>query len=262
MIFCFQTYVNLMSFLWKSSIPYGNQLYRVPSSILRLHRAASKYQSFWNSKFSRYQFLSSSTHLRMPITELVFPSFKPNVDFKPTITEALRHFDGVEGLLLLRLGRIIQANDAPLPVEKSTLLILGKQQIAQRLLLYDTDNTFFLPEWEQISQFETFFASDEFKQFGAKVKPIAAAPAIPQLFEAHTRSIDCTSAILTQIFKLRVADMREKSAAEEAWQNLVKINDSTEASTRKFFHGWGLQNVEGELLGMIGWESTEVSYAM
>jgi hypothetical protein len=64
----------------------------------------------------------------MPVTELVFPTFKPNVDTKPTTTEALKHFDNVEGLLLLKIGNILHANGDSLPAEKSTVLTLGESQ--------------------------------------------------------------------------------------------------------------------------------------
>jgi hypothetical protein len=71
------------------------------------------------------------------------------------------------------------------------------------------------------------------------------------------RSIECTTAPLTQIFKMKVVNMRDRFAVEESWRKLVHLNG---VPTVKSFHGWGRKNVEGEFLGMIGWESQEVSY--
>lgn len=116
-----------------------------------------------------------------------------------------------------------------------------------------------LAEWEQASHFQTFLASDDFKEFISMVKPLVTAPATPQLFEADGRSTACTSAALTQVFKLRVADMGSKTAVEESWRKVLKSDDGSELSTVALFDGWGLNNVEGEFLGMIGWDSVEVS---
>jgi hypothetical protein len=117
----------------------------------------------------------------------------------------------------------------------------------------------FCVEWEKESQFHAFLTSDNYAKFMAHVKPVAAAPAIPQLFLADARSELCTSAARTQMFKLKVADMSNKNAVEDAWHELVHQDGSVRDPS---FQAWGLNNVEGEFLGMIGWDSVEVRSLM
>lgn len=61
----------------------------------------------------------------MPITELVFPTYKPDLDAKPILAKALKHLDNVDGVLLLKLGRILQVNGVDVAVEQSSVLTLG-----------------------------------------------------------------------------------------------------------------------------------------
>lgn len=61
----------------------------------------------------------------MPITEFVFPSLKPNTA-KGVFDPVLSHFRGVEGLLLLKIGKIIRVDGVDAPAENSSVLTIGK----------------------------------------------------------------------------------------------------------------------------------------
>jgi len=74
----------------------------------------------------RPKFFSSSTHNKMPITELVYTLFKPGSPSEATVPKALEHLAGVNGLLLLKHGKVLQVDGADVPAEKSSILTLGK----------------------------------------------------------------------------------------------------------------------------------------
>jgi hypothetical protein len=207
-----------------------------------------------------------SDYANMPITEFVFPSFQPGADYTATVTEALKHFDGVKGLLLLRLGRILQADGVDVPAEKSLVLTLGKffrnvtkaRSVAELVFCSLLTLLHVQIEWEEASNFHKFLGSDNFTEFESKVKPLVAAPPSIELFAADIRSSKCIAATTTQIFKLKAVDENDRMAVEGAWHKLVNPGRGIELPNDNSFQAWGLDNVQGEFLGMIGWDSLEV----
>jgi hypothetical protein len=111
-----------------------------------------------------------------------------------------------------------------------------------------------LIEWDNPASFHTFFPkSDKFQTFVSTIKPFAAAPAIPELYEAEERSIDCTSSPMIQIFKVKASDETER-----AWEKLKEGIKIATANQPSFYHANGIEKDDGTFLGLIGWNSSEV----
>jgi hypothetical protein len=86
------------------------------------------------------------------------------------------------------------------------------------------------------------------------VQPYAARPALPELYEAKSRSNEITSAAVTQIIKTTAS-----TEAKSAWDELIEHIEKSKAVGVKSWHGLGIEEKEGTFLGLIGWASLEVS---
>lgn len=64
----------------------------------------------------------------MTITELVFPSFKPETakEALPVFRDAAKVFDGVSGLLTRNVGHIIRHNGEDISQEHRSVLSIGE----------------------------------------------------------------------------------------------------------------------------------------
>jgi hypothetical protein len=192
----------------------------------------------------------------MPITELVFVSYKTDSEsvaaLKEKESEIFKHFSGVKGLQAKFRGPILEDNGAIVdPKSIRSVLVLGKP--------YETYTNIWLLiskmiEWDDPASFHDFFPkSDNFQSFVSTIKPLVAAPATPELYEADERSIACTSSPIIQIVKAKAGD-----ETTTAWEKLKVSYKTISGSQPNFYHANGIEKDEGSFLGLIGWNSLKV----
>ncbi|KAH0839215.1 hypothetical protein FOPE_05554 [Fonsecaea pedrosoi] len=175
----------------------------------------------------------------MPITELIFPTYKLDAEslaaLKTNESHIFSHLTNVNGLQAAFNGQILEHNGSPVdPKNVRTLLVL---------------------DWVDSASFDAFYPkSEKFQAFINSVKPFVAAPAVPELYEQQERSIACTSTNVTQIFKSTTSDTIEK-----AWEQLKSsIRDQYSiADAPAFYHATGIKNDQGKFLGLIGWQNLQ-----
>lgn len=103
-----------------------------------------------------------------------------------------------------------------------------------------------------MKNFEDFFGGSTFPTLGAKITAHATAPAQPQVFETDLGPHDVFAAAVTEVFRIKLGDAEK---AKLFWNAFTKSipNRNTSISGKSL-------NLEEELfVGIIGWESTEVS---
>lgn len=109
-------------------------------------------------------------------------------------------------------------------------------------------------EWTNAADFHAFYPdSEKYSAFINGVKPIIAAPAVPQLFEANVRSTQCLSSNITQIFRVQ-----SNSGTEEAWKRIEQLLEKSVGEKLPTHHASGIEKDEAVFLGLIGWKSKEV----
>ncbi|OAL35034.1 hypothetical protein AYO20_05749 [Fonsecaea nubica] len=154
----------------------------------------------------------------MPITELIFPTYKLDAEslaaLKTNESHIFSHLANVNGLQAAFNGQILEHNGSPV----------------------DPKN------------------SEKFQAFINSVKPFVAAPAVPELYEQQERSIACTSTNVTQIFKSTTSDTIEK--AWEQLKSSIRDQYSI-ADAPAFYHATGIKEDQGKFLGLIGWQNLQ-----
>ncbi|KAK7413262.1 hypothetical protein QQX98_007850 [Neonectria punicea] len=181
----------------------------------------------------------------MPITEFVFPRLNRD----PVLLQGLKNalppaakatFSDVPGLLSYYRGKVVKA-------EKITE---GADAEHSGLVL--------ALEWDHISSFNTFWASEKFASFRGVMKPYLLGPVAPELFgsDKQSQSGGTTTDKYTQYIK--VGDIKEPNAqVEGAWQALI-VELKRQKSPN--FSAWGVQDTTA-FAGMLGWGSVEESEA-
>ncbi|KAF2648007.1 hypothetical protein K491DRAFT_784364 [Lophiostoma macrostomum CBS 122681] len=175
----------------------------------------------------------------MPITELIFPAFKPAdaLAARSVARTALSVLDNTPGALFHRVGHLLRHN--------------GEDVSAQQRSVVGV-------EWDHASSFHSFFpSSPEFQQFVAQVVPYLAEKPSPRLFKPGTGSERSEAAFtsgLTHIFVSKPAERREE--VQGAWDALVASLKKEERGV-KGWSGWGIEGDDGAWLGVVGWDSIE-----
>lgn len=128
------------------------------------------------------------------------------------------------------------------------------------------------PDWQNAGSFHAFYPkSEQFASFIGKVKPFAAGPAVPELYEQpQERSIACTSSAVTQVIKVKASAGASDGVGgsskdtEDAWAQLVAaIKASTTTTTgAKFYHANGIEKDKDTFLGLIGWSNLQVNHQL
>ncbi|KAJ8099024.1 hypothetical protein POJ06DRAFT_126368 [Lipomyces tetrasporus] len=170
----------------------------------------------------------------MPVTELVFPLYKPDPqsleELKQKENQIFQSFCGVEGLKAAFRGVVLEDNGVAVDPKTRGILVL---------------------DWTDSSSFHTFYpTSPNYASFGTMFTPFVAAPATPELYEAGGRSLSCTSSNFVQIIKVK-----SSKATEEAWKRLEESLREFGIKTPNFYHANGIEKDEGVFLGLIGWRS-------
>jgi hypothetical protein len=110
-------------------------------------------------------------------------------------------------------------------------------------------------EWKDAASFHAIYPESEiFEAFKLAVRPYAARPALPELFESDSQSLLCISATVTQIIKAPISDGLKKG-----WKELEECIKEAGAVEVSFWSGTGIEADKGIFLGLIGWGSLEVS---
>jgi len=107
-------------------------------------------------------------------------------------------------------------------------------------------------------------ASDDFKAFGAQVKPFSLAPPNPQLFETDLGPSAVFASPLSEIFLIKIGEERDAGQVwkvfTDAIKNLDAVGHSNGTHTSiNFIFGTSLNQEEKKSIGAIAWGEIEVS---
>ncbi|GAD97556.1 conserved hypothetical protein [Paecilomyces variotii No. 5] len=173
---------------------------------------------------------------RMPITELVFPSFKKDPETLKALENEWENFKsliGTQGVQAVFRGSILEDNGQSVPAES-----------VRSILVID---------WVDHAAFQGFYPnSDNYKSFIGAFKPLVAAPAVPQLYESQERSIACTSSNVMQVIKAKSGQ-----ETEEKWGRLEEAIRGLAEDRASLYHANGIGKDDGTFLGLIGWKSAK-----
>ncbi|KAK9368565.1 hypothetical protein V1509DRAFT_73810 [Lipomyces kononenkoae] len=166
----------------------------------------------------------------MPITELVFPSYKQDpasiAGLKEKENQIIQSFANIDGLTRFHHGEILEEDG-----------ISVKPESMKRILIL---------KWTDISSFHAFYPkSAQFGAFVNIVKPFMAGPATPELYEQSTPS---TLSTLMQFIRVKQND-----GTEEAWKALGEVV----GHSARFQHAKGVENDSGTFLGLVAWGEWE-----
>ncbi|VUC28853.1 unnamed protein product [Clonostachys rosea] len=171
----------------------------------------------------------------MVVTEIILVSYnqdpKLQEELKQKAPEIFTHFIGVNGLQSLTRGKVVSDDGAPVdPGSGRSALIL---------------------EWDRKESFHDFFPkSPAFQAFAGTMKPFITSPVLPELYESPNPSSSCASANITQFIKVA-----RGSDTENVWGQIKDTISKSKTETPQFYHGSGIEEQEGNFLGLIGWPS-------
>ncbi|CRG89132.1 DNA topoisomerase 2 [Talaromyces islandicus] len=186
---------------------------------------------------SLWTILSGIQKVNMPVTELVFPSYKLDpqslAGLKEKQGQMFQAFSGVPGLEKTYRGVILEEDGASVDAASMrNVLVL---------------------EWDKSASFHDFFPkSVKFEEFVKTIQPFAASPAIPELYEAGTRSVACASSKITQIIKVK-----SNETTEQSWKQLENFVRKSSAETPSFYSANGIEKDKGSFLGLVGWKGLQ-----
>ena len=198
---------------------------------------------------------TSSQRIKMPVTELLFPLYKPESqsleELKQKEQQIFQSFYGVEGLQAAFHGVVLEDNGVAVDPKTRGVLVLGKFPYSYCVNVVLIGGVL---DWTNSSSFHAFYpTSPSYLSFGQTFKPFVAAPATPELYEAGGRSLSCVSSNFTQIIKVK-----SSKATEEAWRRLEESLGEFPIERPSFYHANGIEKDEGVFLGLIGWRSWQV----
>lgn len=117
-----------------------------------------------------------------------------------------------------------------------------------------------LTEWENPDDLQKVLDSDRFKTFGATiVKPYAAGPATPQLYETNTSPVSAFSLPLTEVFRVEIPGTEEMKRAKETWELFETVLKGNSGNVQ-VVSGLSTNLEEKLFLGAIGWKTSEVRF--
>jgi hypothetical protein len=117
-----------------------------------------------------------------------------------------------------------------------------------------------LTEWENPDALQKVLDSDRFKTFGATVvKPYAAGPAVPQLYETNASPVYAFSSPLTEIFRVEIPGTEEMKRAKQTWK-LFETALKSNSKDVQVLSGLSMNLEEKLFLGAIGWKASEVRF--
>ncbi|KAF4455930.1 hypothetical protein FALBO_15525 [Fusarium albosuccineum] len=177
----------------------------------------------------------------MAVTEFVFPHLNPDPVLLQSLKEILpaaakATFSDVTGLLGYHRGRIVQARNV---TENTTI---------------DHSGMVIVLEWDDISSFDSFWASDKFAAFRETIKPYLLRPVAPDLFtsDEQSQSGGTTESKFTQYVKIEGAG----DAVQDMQSDWYKLVSALGGQEKASFNAWGSRD-KTMFAGMIGWDSVE-----
>ncbi|CAI6338177.1 unnamed protein product [Periconia digitata] len=184
----------------------------------------------------------------MPITEIIFPTFKSNLtkEAHAVAKTAFTAIKGQPGLLHHRIGRITREDGKPLGEEWKSVLSL---------------------EWDSPTAFHNIYPSATiFQEVMKQVIPYVAAKATPLLFQPlppSSLSTHTTSNAsfpnpphgATQLFLRETGAGSDGGEVKTAWAELVDaVNAEGKDGVVGEWEGEGIENAEGLWVGFLGWK--------
>jgi hypothetical protein len=112
------------------------------------------------------------------------------------------------------------------------------------------------------SHFNTFVASENFETFKSIVKPHSVAPPVPQLYNTDFEPSEVFGSTLTEVWQVKIGEEDRKIVeSKEAWQKFVRavMEAGGVNGNGKSIQGTSLNLEERRWVGVLGWESIEVS---
>jgi hypothetical protein len=119
-----------------------------------------------------------------------------------------------------------------------------------------------LTEWEDASHFHSFVASENFSNFKTIVMPHSIAPPVPQLYNTDFEPSKVFSSGLTEVWQVKVGEGDRKVVeSKEAWEKFVSAVEEAGGAhgNGKSIQGTSINLEERRWVGVLGWESSEVS---
>ncbi|EXM13486.1 hypothetical protein V3481_018587 [Fusarium oxysporum f. sp. vasinfectum] len=117
-------------------------------------------------------------------------------------------------------------------------------------------------EWEDASHFNSFVASENFQTFKTMVMPHSLAPPVPQLYNTDFEPIKVFGSALTEVWQVQIGEGDGKAVeSREAWEKFVSAVAEAGGvnGNGKSIQGTSLNLEERRWVGVLGWESSEVS---
>ncbi|CZR69466.1 uncharacterized protein PAC_19366 [Phialocephala subalpina] len=177
----------------------------------------------------------------MPFAELITPPIKQDDTLIPAFHAAITHLATIlspaPGLKVQVSGEIINENGIDIP-SSPLKIALGM-------------------DWEAANNMPDFIASEEFQGLGAMLKPLAAGPPNPQLYETDVESSAVFAAKLTEVFRVPVAGEGKLSEVQNVWKEFIK--DVSKGGAANAFCGTSLNLEEKLFAGATGYAGKEVS---
>jgi len=177
----------------------------------------------------------------MAITELVIPFLKQDEETRnkfeasviPQFQSTIGPAPGFKGLFS---GRITSENN--INIEQDVKYALGL-------------------EWETAQDFIDFFTGETFKPFATSaIKPLATAPAIPEVYATEKRPAEVFSSSITEVYRIRYGDETKLNLARTTWAEFTAAVKELEPEV-PCLEGVSINLEEKIHLGMVGWNGLE-----
>jgi hypothetical protein len=112
-------------------------------------------------------------------------------------------------------------------------------------------------EWVTEENFHSFLTNEDFRNFGAMIKPLAAAKPQPQLYKTTTSPQAVFGAAVTEVFRVKIPSGAQLAIVTAAWERLIAATKASNGIVETL-SGTSL-NLEEELfVGVLGWSSLDV----
>ena len=91
------------------------------------------------------------------------------------------------------------------------------------------------------------------------MKPYAAGPAVPQLYETNASPVSAFSLPLTEVFRVEIPGTEEMKRAKQTWE-LFETALKSNSKNVQVLNGLSTNLEEKLFLGVIGWKASEVRF--
>jgi hypothetical protein len=196
----------------------------------------------------------------MPFTELITPSVAQTQEAREailgpvwsTIVPIVFKYSGFE---TRAKGHMVIRDNVNVP-DSTFLPVLGFGITSFCTIMSNRANP--VAEYKDPADFYNVVNSDDFKGFAEMIKPIATAKPIPEVYETDVSPKEVFTSPVSEIFRIKIhGDQAKETAARAEWENFMKTLNG-----KKALSGVSINLEERLFLGIVGWESFEVSHLL